>query len=225
MTARLNANKRAYCAQHGYTCALSIEEFGKECASNVGLLVHLVEPKPYMKFSLLLDCLRRFELAAWFDSDTAVVDFERPLSAIRDACEHKHFVVSGNNCDPPVRGQGSGINTGFMLVHHDAAGQYALKALLERTHDAEFVKRSFWWDQHALMDMIDNAPSHKVCVTPPSLQWFATTGVCMQRSKESFLVHWPATRGDPNAWPQMLSKEWVRVPGEDGEEAAPAAAE
>jgi hypothetical protein len=170
-----------------------------------------------MKFSLLLDCLRRFELAAWFDSDTAVVDFSRTLTDIRSSCKHQHFVVSGDNCGPAVRGHSSGINTGFMLVHHDAAGQYALKALLERTRDAEFVKRSFWWDQHALMDMIENNPAHQICVTPPSLQWFATQGGCMQRSKETFLVHWPATRGDPNAWPQMLSPKWVRVPGEPGD--------
>ena len=129
-------------------------------------IVHLVDPKPYMKFSLLLDCLRRFELAAWFDSDTAVVDFSRTLTDIRSSCKHQHFVVSGDNCGPAVRGHSSGINTGFMLVHHDAAGQYALKALLERTRDAEFVKRSFWWDQHALMDMIENNPAHQICVTP-----------------------------------------------------------
>jgi len=108
--------------------------------------------------------------------------------------------VSGNNCDPPPS-----VNTGFMLAHHDAKGQTILKALLGRTRDSEFVERSFWWDQHAVIDRISSSPhAHGVCITSPELQWFATTQHCMQRTPGAFMVHWPSTRGDPNAWHEMF---------------------
>ena len=84
-----------------------------------------------MKFSLLLDScgdlsLQRGSTLTWL----LWMDFSCTLTDIRSSCKHQHFVVSGDNCGPSVRGHSSGVNTGFMLVHHDAAGQYALKALL-----------------------------------------------------------------------------------------------
>ena len=102
-------------------------------------------PPPWAKVTLLADLLRRFDLVAWLDADTLIVDGSRDLASElrfrRDLylVEHRHEATGEVTA-----------NTGVLMLR---AGRWANR-FLTAVWEQEDLAEHRWWENGAVMRLL-----------------------------------------------------------------------
>jgi hypothetical protein len=135
------ANRRAYCARHGYECILESDR------NDQG------SPAAWGKVQYMLKHLHRAPWVAWVDCDTFFTNFSLPLEAVLAQAG-----VDPHASDGPVMvlsEDGAALNTGvFFLRRSDTA-----RRILEWVWDARLPEKGgfeshSWWEQAAMIELL-----------------------------------------------------------------------
>jgi hypothetical protein len=144
-----------------------------------------------------------YDLVAWFDVDSIIVNLSTSaVDLLSGECPGKHFLVSGNDCDPPPS-----TNTGLLILSKHESAFRVLNEIISLSAEST-VRQHPWWEQHALNQILlgDNVMKDDVCVSRHSLQYFPTAA-CMPKREGNFLAHAAGARGNQQMLSSLLSIE------------------
>ncbi len=123
------ANKRAYCARHGY------DFIGEADLLDAG------RPPAWSKVLLLQRHLADYDWLMWTDADSAFTNPDRDLGWL-----------TATEADMVIARDASGINTGVFLIRNTPAAA----AFLSRVWDQADLIDHRWWEQAAMMRLLDS---------------------------------------------------------------------
>jgi hypothetical protein len=187
----MKGNRKSYAAYHGYNVLLAIDDITKQCNSTLSKYVHLIDPIPWFKVAILIECLRVYQRVVWIDVDALILKQSRSIDKIlRENCilGNSKFFVAGDDCCI----KSPKLNTGFWIIEQSLTSFNILEQVLRLSEDNKVRYHEHWENHAAILNYRSNQETRKnTCIGNTSLVWFPSTrNTCQKFDRNNFIGHW-----------------------------------